>query len=84
IATVLRAAWAILMGVNSGGAKDVVFGSIVHGRNAPLDGIETVMGPTIAAIPVRVRFDREEPVQKLLFRVQAESSEMIPHEALGL
>ncbi|GME46856.1 AMP-dependent synthetase/ligase [Neofusicoccum parvum] len=84
LATTLQTAWAIVVAAFSGGAQDVVFGSIVSGRSAPMDGIAAVTGPTIAAIPVRVRFSQVDRVQQLLLRVQEQSSTMIPHEALGL
>ncbi|EOD43361.1 putative nonribosomal peptide protein [Neofusicoccum parvum UCRNP2] len=84
LATTLQTAWALVVAAFSGGAQDVVFGSIVSGRSAPMDGIAAVTGPTIAAIPVRVRFSQVDRVQELLLRVQEQSSTMIPHESLGL
>ncbi|KAH7002686.1 hypothetical protein B0J12DRAFT_754035 [Macrophomina phaseolina] len=84
LAITLQAAWALVMAACSGGATDVVFGSIVSGRNAPMDGIEEVMGPTITAVPVRVSFQQGGRIHELLLRMQKQASEMIPHEALGL
>lgn len=84
LATALQTAWALLVAACSGGAEDVVFGSIVSGRSAPMDGIEEVMGPTITATPVRVTFSQKERLHDLLLRVQKETSKTIPYEALGL
>ncbi|KAF2146957.1 uncharacterized protein K452DRAFT_73175 [Aplosporella prunicola CBS 121167] len=80
--TALRTAWALLA---ANGADDVVFGSIVNGRSAPLAGVEAIAGPTIAAIPVRVNLGpKSGSLRELLLRVQSQAAERIPYEALGL
>ncbi|EFQ87144.1 hypothetical protein PTT_17432 [Pyrenophora teres f. teres 0-1] len=43
----IRAAWAIVASRYTS-SDDVVFGTTVTGRNAPVVGIETITGPTIA------------------------------------
>ncbi|KAI1848981.1 hypothetical protein JX265_013724 [Neoarthrinium moseri] len=52
-ATTVRAVWAIVQ-VHYTTANEAVFGVVVTGRQAPIDGIEEVAGPTIATVPVRV------------------------------
>jgi amino acid adenylation domain-containing protein len=53
LSTVVHAAWALLL-ARSCGAADVVFGSVVSGRPADLDGVEQMIGPFINTLPVRV------------------------------
>ncbi|MCP5052408.1 MAG: hypothetical protein GY940_34895 [bacterium] len=50
--------WGILLGKYTG-KTDVVFGAVVSGRPAQLEGVETIAGLFINTIPVRVRFEGE-------------------------
>lgn len=81
--TLLRAAWGLLIRQYSG-SQDVVFGAVVSGRNAPLPGIESVIAPTIATVPIRLVIDPESSVVEYLEAVQEQSMEMIPAEQFGL
>lgn len=83
-ATVLKASWAILVSqfCNSG---DVVFGSTVMGRQAPLVGVERIAGPTIATVPIRVKIDWSSAgLKTLLQNVQSDATDMIPFEHYGI
>lgn len=82
-ATILRAAWALVVHSYSG-AEDITFGAVVSGRNADVPGIETMIGPTIATVPVRVHVDPDEVVSEYLQTVQDAAMEMIPYEQFGL
>ncbi|EOA91164.1 uncharacterized protein SETTUDRAFT_65284, partial [Exserohilum turcica Et28A] len=83
ISTLVRAAWAIVAsGYTS--SDDVVFGATVTGRNAPVAGIESLMGPVIATVPVRVRLQRDLTVLKFLETVQKQGTDMVPFEQTGL
>ncbi|KAI5862437.1 hypothetical protein GGS23DRAFT_610619 [Durotheca rogersii] len=83
LTTILRVAWALTIATCNDEAEDIVFGGIVSGRNAPLDGADTVMGPTITATPVRVTFSSGELAREVLLRVQKQAFAMIPHEVLS-
>ncbi|PLB47170.1 acetyl-CoA synthetase-like protein, partial [Aspergillus steynii IBT 23096] len=50
--TALRAAWAILISHYTQ-SHDVIFGSTLTGRQAPVPGVELVEGPTIATVPIQ-------------------------------
>ncbi|KAM0274335.1 hypothetical protein ACHAQH_007930, partial [Verticillium albo-atrum] len=81
MATIIRAAWAQTAYHNTG-SSDVVFGATVSGRNAPVAGIEYIIGPTIATVPVRINIPRTETqstVLQHLLDVQAQSTAMKPH-----
>jgi amino acid adenylation domain-containing protein/non-ribosomal peptide synthase protein (TIGR01720 family) len=82
--TLIRAAWSLLISAYSGSHPDVVFGASVTGRSAPLDGVLTLIGPTLATVPFRVVLDWKEPVKALLDRVQMQSFVMLEFEQYGL
>ncbi|CAJ0554478.1 Ff.00g129910.m01.CDS01 [Fusarium sp. VM40] len=81
--TIIRAAWALVVGsmVNS---DDVVFGAIVTGRHAELSGIDQIPGPTIATVPMRFHIDKSQKVTSFLSQSQKHTTDMIPHEQMGL
>ncbi|GFF41831.1 nonribosomal peptide synthetase 12 [Aspergillus udagawae] len=80
---IIRAAWALLVGrMNS--TDDVVFGVTLFGRNAPLAGIEMMTGPTIATVPVRVKWDNSDRAAHYLNAVQEQATDMIAYEQIGL
>ncbi|KAI1130283.1 hypothetical protein F5Y10DRAFT_289738 [Nemania abortiva] len=88
--TIMLAAWAKLINQRTGDA-DVVFGTRVSGRSAPVDGIMDMLEPTIAHVPVRVRLptsltaaNDDIPVGKFLQDLQSAQSDMIAHEQAGL
>lgn len=83
ITTVIRLAWALVL-ADYTSSLDVVFGSTVAGRSAPVVGIERMTGPTIATVPLRVTIDPEASVHQALAHLQARSIAMIPHEQTGL
>ncbi|KAF4345070.1 AM-toxin synthetase (AMT) [Fusarium beomiforme] len=83
IATVIRAAWALLASQYSM-SDDVVFGETFMGRTIPLPGSELIEGPILATVPVRIRLDRTTTVQEFLRAVQEQSVARSAHEHLGI
>ncbi|PWY82054.1 acetyl-CoA synthetase-like protein [Aspergillus heteromorphus CBS 117.55] len=83
IASLLRSAWAVVVGRFTG-SKDIVFASTMSGRNVGLKDIDSVRGPTITTIPVRVRLDLSVTVAEFLQTVQEEAVTMMPYEHYGL
>lgn len=81
--TAIRAALSILIAVYSD-SPDALFGATVTGRQAPVPGVENMTGPTIATVPVRVILDREQTINQLLERVQAQVIDMTAFEQTGL
>ncbi|MFI6363201.1 amino acid adenylation domain-containing protein [Nocardia sp. NPDC050630] len=81
--TVIQAAWGLLIG-RSVDRDDVVFGATVSGRPPQLDGIETMVGLFLNAIPVRVRLDANDTLAGLLRQLQAEQAALLDHHYLGL
>jgi len=67
--TLAQAAWAYLLALYSGG-DDVVFGETVSGRPAQVPDVETMVGMFINTLPVRIRLDREMPLERWLHEIQ--------------
>nr|POE50100.1 nonribosomal peptide synthetase dtxs1 [Quercus suber] len=82
-ATVLRAAWAVILGRYCD-SDDICFGTTVSGRQAPVVGLDAMPGPAVATVPVRVRLSEKRPVTKMLQDIQTQASNMIAYEQFGL
>ncbi|UNI16432.1 NRPS [Purpureocillium takamizusanense] len=82
-AALVRAAWALVIARHAD-SDDVVFGSTVSGRTAPVQGLEHIIGPAIATVPVRIKIDRSRPIKDYLREVQSQTNAMIPYEQVGL
>lgn len=83
MSTFIHAAWAVIASRYTS-SDDVVFGSTVTGRNAPVAGIEAMLGPTIATVPFRARVQEAFTVSTFLRTIQQQTVEMIPYEQTGL
>ncbi|PNP39601.1 hypothetical protein TGAMA5MH_08417 [Trichoderma gamsii] len=82
-ATVVRAAWAVVL-ARYCDTDDVVFGTTVSGRQAPVPGVESIAGPLIATVPSRIRLDNPVPIAKFLNNVQSRASSTVPYEQFGV
>ncbi|KAE8855450.1 hypothetical protein PTNB73_10107 [Pyrenophora teres f. teres] len=83
MSTLIRAAWALVASRYTS-SDDVVFGTTVTGRNAPVAGIEAMVGPTIATVPLRVHLQKDQVVSTLLECLQQQATGMIAYEQTGL
>ena len=81
--SILQGAWAILLWKLSG-QRDVVFGTTVAGRPAEIAGIETMVGLFINTVPVRVGLRPNESLSELFSRLQANQTELVAYQHLGL
>ncbi|MFC2146041.1 amino acid adenylation domain-containing protein [Acidobacteriota bacterium] len=70
LAAFLYSAWGILLQkyCNSG---DVIFGTTVSGRSAPIKGIEDMVGLFINTIPLRVKTGTGEKLKDLLCKINS-------------
>ncbi|POR35063.1 Nonribosomal peptide synthetase [Tolypocladium paradoxum] len=82
-ATVLQLAWVLMLSQYSD-SSDVIFGLVLSGRNANMDGIEGVTGPTITTVPMRFRLSRSNSVGSELHRLQEQTAAMSSFEQFGL
>jgi non-ribosomal peptide synthase protein (TIGR01720 family) len=81
--TLFRAAWSLWLTIHSG-KDDVLFGTVVAGRNCDMQSIENLVGTLINTIPVRVRFPSAMAVLDWLRAARDEQAASHPHELLPL
>lgn len=79
--TILKAAWSLVLAHYSG-KSDIVFGNLISGRNAPIEGIEDIVGPCMNILPTRVRLDQNWNYCDLLNYLLSQQSAMIPYETM--
>jgi amino acid adenylation domain-containing protein len=81
--TLVLGAWALVLSHYSG-EQDVVFGTVVSGRPAQLEGVESMIGLFINTLPVRVQVPAEEHIQNWLVQLQQQQAEHRQHEHSAL
>ncbi|KAL8969755.1 MAG: hypothetical protein Q9183_001843, partial [Haloplaca sp. 2 TL-2023] len=81
--TSLYAAVAIVLSRHSS-QHDISFGITLSGRDTPIDGIDNMIGPTIATVPLRLQLDPEAKIHDYLTLIQERILELIPHQHHGL
>ncbi|CAK8996465.1 Bacitracin synthase 1 (BA1) [Includes: ATP-dependent cysteine adenylase (CysA) (Cysteine activase) [Durusdinium trenchii] len=64
-------------------ARDVVFGVVLSGRDAPVCGIEGMVGLLICTLPLRVKIHRETSCIDLAMSIQNSLRELAEHQLLG-
>ncbi|KAK0099466.1 Non-ribosomal peptide synthetase [Cadophora gregata f. sp. sojae] len=82
MATLIRGAWALVASQYSG-SDDVVFGETLTGRDIPLPGVEGIVGPLIATVPVRIRIHRTTTIELYLQTVQQSILARTPYQHMG-
>jgi amino acid adenylation domain-containing protein/non-ribosomal peptide synthase protein (TIGR01720 family) len=70
--TVFQAAWGLLL-QRYHDTDDVVFGAVVSGRAAPVDGLKDMVGLFINTVPVRVRCAGEAPFDLVARQLQTDA-----------
>ena len=81
--TLVQAAWALLLG-HFAARPDVVFGAAFSGRPAELEGVETLVGPCVNNVPVRVRIDADRPVSACLADLHGAQADVAQHQYASL
>jgi amino acid adenylation domain-containing protein len=81
--TLVQGMWALLLSRYSG-EEDVVFGSVVSGRPAELEGSEWMVGLFINTLPVRVRVRPAAFLPAWLKQIQEQQSESRQYEYSSL
>ncbi|CAG8025646.1 unnamed protein product [Penicillium salamii] len=81
--TYIYLAWALLISHYTD-SPDVVYGATLSGRNASVPSIESMVGPTITTLPLRVKLQPGISVVTALDQVQKTLASVIPYEQAGL
>lgn len=79
LSTIIFAAWGALLSRYSG-ESDVVFGVTSSGRPAELPQVETIVGPFLNTLPLRVHIQPQESLLRWLQQVQAQQVAMRQYE----
>lgn len=69
VATLIRGAWALVASQYTR-SDDVVFGETLTGRDIALTGVENIVGPLIATVPVRIYVHKASSVETYLQAIQ--------------
>jgi non-ribosomal peptide synthetase component F len=77
--TLVQGAWAILLSHYSG-EEDLIFGTTVSGRSAPLPGIDQMLGVFINTLPLRTTVSRDASVLRFLRGLQDRHAEIREYE----
>lgn len=83
MATVIRGAWGLVASQYTG-SDDVVFGETLTGRDIQLPGVEGIVGPLIATLPVRINIHRGSSVESYLQTVQRSMLARTPYQHMGM
>ncbi|HEX7447685.1 MAG TPA: alpha/beta fold hydrolase, partial [Pirellulales bacterium] len=81
--TLVHAAWALLL-ARRGGCDDVVFGTTVSGRPADLPEVESIVGPFINNVPLRIAMSRAVRAADWLKEVQTRLSAIAVYQHVSL
>lgn len=83
MAILLRAAWALVM-ARYADSNDIVYGLTLSGRDASVQDIGDVLGPTITTVPINVHLDQNRTVEEFLQDMQKQNVDMMPFQHAGL
>ncbi|MFC8148507.1 bacitracin non-ribosomal peptide synthetase BacC [Bacillus paralicheniformis] len=83
INTVLQSIWGVIL-AKYNNSEDVVFGTVVSGRDAEVEGIETMVGVFINTIPTRIRLDKDKLFKDVLRQTQADALESSRYNYMNL
>lgn len=83
MATLIRGAWSLVASQYTG-SDDIVFGETLMGRDIALPGVEGIIGPLIATVPVRVHVHRTSSVEAYLRSVQKAMTSRTPYQHMGM
>jgi hypothetical protein len=82
-ATIMQAAWAVVLRQYSGSAVPC-FGMMISCRDVPVQGVDAMLGPLINMIPCRVQFDHQESVIDVMRNVQSAYIDALAHQTYSL
>lgn len=82
MATLIRGAWALVASQYSG-SDDVLFGETLTGRDIDLPSVESIIGPLIATVPIRIRINRNTSIEAFLQSVQQSILARTPYQHMG-
>ncbi|RAO72869.1 uncharacterized protein BHQ10_008881 [Talaromyces amestolkiae] len=83
MATLIRGAWALVASQYTR-SDDVVFGETLTGRDIALAGVENIVGPLIATVPIRIYVDRASSIEVYLQAIQQGMMSRTRYQHMGM
>ncbi|UKZ52660.1 putative NRPS-like protein biosynthetic cluster [Trichoderma virens] len=83
IANILQVAWAIVLR-HWTGSRAPCFGNIVSARDAPVDGVDEMMGPLFYLMPSQVRLHDDHTIIDILRNAREEFVQNVRHQAYSV
>jgi hypothetical protein len=83
LGAIVGAAWSVVLAHHSG-RSDIVFGTSFAGRPDGIPGIETMVGPCVNNLPIRVRVDERMRVGEWLRQVHGLMGELTQYQTTPL
>jgi amino acid adenylation domain-containing protein len=83
LTTICHVAWGLLLAKYEN-TTDVTFGCTLSGRNADLNGINDIYGPTLTTVPSRVTFDPGQSIGSLLRSAHRGYNALMGNDQYGL
>jgi hypothetical protein len=77
--TALQGAWALLLNRQSS-SEDVVFGAAFAGRPTDLPGAESIVGPLVNNVPVRIAVKRESSISDFVRKLHTRLLELSSYQ----
>jgi len=84
LSVLMQALWALVLGAENGGRRDVAFGVVTSGRPAELDGVDRAVGLFIQTLPLRVRWSETDGLGALLAGLKEQGLQQMRHGYLPL
>ena len=81
-ATIFTAACALMLAKETE-VPDVLFGRVVSGRQSLPEAYQSIVGPCVNIVPMRVSINTDAGLRQLLERVQDQYIQSLPFETLG-
>lgn len=81
--SILESAWALLLS-SYADSTDVSIGVVSAGRHLPLYGIETIIGPCLATLPLRIDLSALRTIHDVIDHVQRQHSHHLRHGNVSL
>ena len=77
--SIFQAAWAMVINRHSD-KDDIVFGNVVSGRQPELRDSESIVGPFINTLPLRIKLKANDSLLSVVTRVQQEQTKLTQYE----
>ncbi|KAF2097196.1 hypothetical protein NA57DRAFT_40954 [Rhizodiscina lignyota] len=65
-------------------SNDITFGTVTSGRTLPITGIEDIIGPCLATLPLRLNIEQCQSTEDLLRLIHQSNRDLLEHDKLTL